>query len=125
MNFTQAQILEKLRYRSFLSYNELWNKQGDSARCAYHLKRLEKKGFVEKRPSGYKLTLQGIKEADHQSLPEPQALQVVVVVPKRGQKVLIDERVKYPFKGYQEFCASKLGAKETIYEAAHDRLLKK
>ncbi len=125
MNHTQAEILNKLRYRSFMSYNELWAKQGDSARFAYHLKQLEAKGFIAKTPKGYKLTTDGVKYADYLSLPTAQPLTVVVIVPKKENKVLVMKRKKYPFKGYQEFCASKIKKQETIFEAAQQRMQEK
>jgi len=47
------------------------------------------------------------------------------VVAKDGEKVLVREREKYPFKGYWEFCASKIKQDESFEEAATDRLKKK
>ncbi|MFQ5620755.1 MAG: hypothetical protein ACE5FT_02850 [Candidatus Nanoarchaeia archaeon] len=52
MNLLQKEILNKLRYRSFLSYNQLWEKQGDSSKFVYHLRQLEDKGYVEKTDAG-------------------------------------------------------------------------
>ncbi len=125
MNSVQVDILNQLRYRSFLGYNQLWNKKGDSAKFAYHLRVLEKKGFVEKSKNGYKLSIQGIKFTDYLSMPSPQPIVTIILVVKKGNQGLLNYREKYPFKGYQEFCASKLRQHETIFEAAQERLHRK
>jgi len=125
MNQIQKEILSKLRYRSFLSYNQLWEKQGDSSKFAYHLKALEKNKLVEKKEEGYHLTLEGIKHSDYHSLTSPQPLIVVIIVAKKNNQVLVTTREKYPFKGYQEFCSSKIKHDETLEEAAKDRLKEK
>ena len=125
MNDAQKDILVALRYQSFLSYNQLWGKQGDSSKFAYHLKTLEQKGYVQKKDNGYSLTLEGIKFTDYLTLKSPQPLTVVVVVAKKGDKVLYARRDRYPFKGYGEFCSSKLEVHETLEEAARDRLWRK
>lgn len=125
MNPVQIDILNQLRYRSFLSYNQLWNKKGESAKFAYHLRALEKKGFVEKSKSGYKLSVPGIKFTDYLSMPSPQPIVTIILVAKKGDQVLVNFREKYPFKGYQEFCGSKLRQHETVYEAAQERLHRK
>ncbi len=125
MNDLQKEILYKLRYQAFLSYNQLWNKQGDSSKFAYHLKELEKKGLVEKRELGYKLSVEGIRTIDYLTLKSPQPLIVVLIVAKKGDKVLVRHREKQPFKGYWEFCCSKIYQNETLEEAARERLKRK
>ena len=100
MNKIQKDILYKLRYQSFLSYNKLWGKEGDSAKFAYHLRSLEKKELVEKNEKGYRLTLDGIKFIDYLTVPSPQPIIVIVVVPKINDKVLVRVRERYPFKDY-------------------------
>lgn len=125
MNPAQAGILNQLRYRSFLTYNQLWNKKGESAQFAYHLKSLERKGFVKKTKNDYTLTVPGIKFADYLSIPYPQPILTVILIAKKGNQVLVNYREKYPFKGYQEFCGSKLRHHETLEEAAHERLQRK
>ncbi len=122
MNEAQHTILAKLRYQSFLSYNQLWDKQGDSSKFAYHLKSLIDKHYVQKTENGYSLTLEGIKFTDYLTLKSPQPLTVVIVVAKKGNSVLYTRRSKYPFKGYGEFCSSKVEIHETLEEAARDRL---
>lgn len=124
MNAAQQEILAKLRYRSFLSYNQLWEKQGNSSKFTYHLKALKQKGLVEKKNERYTLTSEGIKTVDYLTLKSSQPLIVVIVVPKRNDTVLVTTREKYPYKGYEEFCSSKIQHHETLEEAARDRLLK-
>ncbi len=125
MNPIQKEILNKLRYRSFLSYNQLWEKQGDSSKFAYHLRTLGKKKLIEKKSEGYHLTIEGIKLSDYHSLLSPQPLIVVIIVAKRNNQVLVTTREKYPFKRYQEFCSSKVKLHETLEEAAKERLKEK
>ena len=97
----------------------------DSSKFAYHLKCLEKEGLVEKKEQGYKLSIDGIRTIDHLTLASPQPLVVVIIVVKRGDKVLVIEREKEPYKGTQEFCASKIYQDETLEEAAKDRIKRK
>ncbi len=122
---TQKKILYDLRYQSFLSYNELWNKKGDSSKFAYHLRVLEKEGLVEKTENGYTLSLKGIQTIDYLSMEGPQPLIVVLLIVEREGKVLIVNREKQPYKGHYEFCASKIKHGESIIEAAKDRLVRK
>ncbi|USN45791.1 MAG: NUDIX domain-containing protein [Candidatus Woesearchaeota archaeon] len=125
MHVIQKSILESLKFRAPLSYNALWNKQGDSSKFAYHLRALEKKGFVVNVHGMYTLSTLGIKYSDYLNLPTAQPIGVVVLVVKREGKVLVATRSKFPFKGYAEFPASKVQWQETLLEAAKERLTRK
>ncbi len=105
-----------------MGYNQLWAKKGDSSKFAYHLKELEKKGFVKKLKERYGLTIEGVKYSDYLTFESPQPIMVVMVVAKNGDKVFVRSREKYPFKGYTEFCASKVRQNETLEQAAENRL---
>ena len=58
-------------------------------------------------------------------MPSPQPIATIILVAKKGDQVLVNYREKYPFKGYQEFCGSKLRHHETLEEAAKERLQRK
>ena len=55
-------------------------------------------------------------------MPSPQPIATIILVAKKGDQVLVNYREKYPFKGYQEFCGSKLRHHETLEEAAKEKV---
>lgn len=122
LNSLQEKIIYKLRYNSLCTYNQLWEKEGDSSKFAYHIKSLEEKGIVQKTDQGYSLTSKGIKVVDYIFLKSPQPLVIVLVVPKRDDEILLLTRSKEPFFGLQEFLPSKVKHGEHLSEAAKDRL---
>lgn len=126
MNKEQRMILKRLMHDAPLSFNQLWNKQGQSNLFAYHVKKLEERGFVVKDESGYALTEQGKQEVTYLdgetgNREEPPLLGVVVVVIEQG-RVLMTCRKKEPFAGVWGYIAGKMRKDEYILECASREL---
>lgn len=122
MKEERAVILRKLMHKQFLSFNELWGKEGTSNSFAYHLKVLEEDGFIKKTESGYCLTHAGKKYAAYvEGESGTQAkfpLVGVIVVIIKDDKVLLMKRTKEPFYGYWGFVGGKLKFTQYILECA-------
>lgn len=97
-------IIQKLIHNQRVHYNELWDKNGDSSKFAYHLKQLEEEGIVGKYEDGYGLTTEGRKlsafiegeTGGKAELPTP----IVVILARKEDKLLYQQRLKEPFYGY-------------------------
>lgn len=119
-------ILKKLIHHPGLSFNQLWGRDGESNKFAYHLKVLETDGLLKKSGSGYELTHLGKKVAayvdgDSGKKSEFPIMGVIVVVEKDG-KYLMLQRQKEPFYGYWGFVGGKLKFSQYLMEAAADEL---
>ena len=127
MNTHQERILAKLISAPRQSFNQLWSKEGTSNSFAYHLKELEKLGFVHKTGDVYELTHAGKREAAYLSgvtgkKVRAPLLGLLVVVIHDG-KVLMQERLKEPFYGYWGFIGGKLEFDQYLLEGAAAELL--
>ncbi len=125
----QQRILRDLQYQPNLSFNRLWNKQGESNTFAYHLRVLEKKGLVRKTNKGeYSLTTNGkkhvayISEEDGSFCEFPVVAVITIIFDKN--KVLLTHRTKEPFYGYWGLHGGKLRSKNYILEQARESILK-
>lgn len=119
---TERQILLKLIHNPELSFNELWAKQGESNKFAYHVNKLEEKGLIKKSQKGYQLTDEGKKlsafiEGDSGTRAEFPTLTVVVLV-KNGDKYLCQKRLKEPFYGYWGVVSGKINFGQNLFECA-------
>src|SRR3989338_4377359 len=125
----QKKILLSLMHNPLMNFNKLWNREGRSNKFAYHLKILEKKGFVEKRKcQGYKLTLEGMKrvsyiESDNGENSQFPIMAVVVLIAKENKYLMI-HRTKEPFHGYWGLPGGKLRANNYILEQAKESVKK-
>jgi ADP-ribose pyrophosphatase YjhB (NUDIX family) len=96
-------ILLKLIHAPRAAYGQLWDRNVESAKFAYHLKQLEEEGLVQKYDDGYGLTPEGRKhsafiEGDtgvRAELPTP----IVVILARKGDTLLYQKRLKEPFYG--------------------------
>ena len=120
-------IILKLIHNPRLQFNELWAKQGESNLFTYHLKKLEDEGLVTKFDDGYGLTVEGKKlsafiEGDtggKAELPTP----TVIVVPRKGNKILCQQRLKEPFYGVWGVVSGKINFGWNPLECAKRDLL--
>lgn len=99
----RRKILLKFIHAPRLSFNQVWDKEGDSNLVAYHLRKMEDEGIVQKYEDGYGLTDEGKKlsafiEGDTGGKAELPTPTVVVFVLQDG-KMLAQERLKEPFYG--------------------------
>ncbi len=129
MHKIKESILKKLMYAQQLSFNELWDKKGESNVFAYHLKILEEDGFVKKDGNKYSLTLEGKKYVlyvggDSGKITKPPLSSVAIIVyNKETDEVLMQKRTKEPFFNIWTQPAGKLEHDQYILECAEKELL--
>lgn len=122
-------ILSKLTYNSALAFNKLWNKEGESNRFAYHLKKLEQDGFIKKTEKGYSLTRKGKEYVTYmegktgETWKFPVIAVTTVIFNKKENNVLMLERAKEPFRGYWGLHGGRLKFSDYILECAKDSIL--
>lgn len=123
MHDTETAIILKLIHTPQATFNELWNKQGESNAFAYHVNKLEAQKLIEKNTQGsYNLTDEGRKlsafiEGDTGSRAEFPTLVVIMHV-RNGDKYLCQKRLKEPFYGYWGFVAGKINFGQNVFECA-------
>ncbi len=108
----QKLIVQRLIHAPRAQFNELWNKDGESNVFAYHLKKLEEQGVIEKFADGYGLTPKGRElstfiegeTGELAKLPTP----TVIMLVRQGSKFLCQRRLKEPFYGYWGFLSGKI-----------------
>ncbi len=124
----QRKIILKLIHKPELSFNELWAKDGESNKFAYHVNKLEESGFINKNKKGsYKLTDEGRKlsafiEGDTGTRAEFPNFSIVIMA-KKGERYLFQKRLKEPFYGYWGFIAGKINFGQNMFECATRDLL--
>ncbi|MFQ5621603.1 MAG: NUDIX hydrolase [Candidatus Nanoarchaeia archaeon] len=123
----QKQIVLKLIHSPAMTFNELWGKDGESNKFAYHLKKLEEGGLVWKDGEHYHLTSEGKKlsafiEGDTGGRADFPTLTVILLV-KQGAKYLCQRRLKEPFHGYWGFVSGKINFGLNVFECATRDLL--
>jgi len=104
------------------SFNDLWDRDGESNAFAYHLKNLVDEGYVEKVNQTYALSDKGKKEIMYidgfSGEREEAPLPVVAIVVEDKGRFLIQKRTKEPFYGYHAFPSGKIKKGETVEKAA-------
>jgi len=120
-NAEQRRIIAQLILNEKMTFNQLWGKRGDSNKLAYHVNRLVENGILTKTPSGYSLSAKGkalsaLLDGDGNSAPQP-VMAYVVIIHKAG-KMLCQERLKEPFRGYVSFISGNVKFGSSIIECA-------
>ncbi len=126
MHSHRQKILKKLIHSPSLSFNQLWDRDGESNSFAYHLKVLEEDNLVEKIGNHYQLSHNGRKftayldgeSGGKHAFP----LVGVVMIIMHNDKFLMLKRTKEPFYGYWGFVGGKLKFSQYIMEAAKEEL---
>jgi len=115
-------IIRDLIHKPGMGFNELWKKEGDSNKFAYHLKVMEEDGLIEKKDNKYFLAHEGKKQAvfiDGETGKKPEnPLAALLLVVFDSDKILLHERLKEPFYGYFGFAGAKMEFGEKILECA-------
>lgn len=125
----QKAILLKLIHNPSLSFNELWNKQGESNKFAYHVNKMESEGLIVKNPEGkYALTADGRKlsafiEGDTGGKAEFPTLTIFQLVWRDDGRILCQKRLKEPFYGTWGMVSGKQNFGWNIEECAKRDLL--
>ena len=126
MNPERENILRKLMHKPNMSFNELWEKEGESNKFAYHMKVLEEDELIEKTDSGYQLTHKGKRTSTYvdgsTGRQNKAPLVAVIVVVSNNGKYLLMQREKEPFYGYWGFIGGKIEFNQYILECAESEL---
>ena len=126
----QMLILKELLFNPTARFSELNIKGLSNDHFSYHVNTLIEQGYVRKTDRGYSLTNQGKEFANRMDTDQVQiekqpkvAVMVIPVKYIKGRKhILIQERTKEPYYGYQGFMTGKIRFGEKIKEAAKREL---
>jgi len=123
----KQQILHKLMHVKSLSFNDLWDKNGESNTFAYHIKALLDQGLIEKTEERYVLSSEGkahVALLDGETgKTEQTPLFGVLVVLVDNNNLLFAKRLKHPFYGYYGMITGKIKFDENVLDAAKRELL--
>lgn len=102
MHHIQKNILRTLMYTKFARFRDMRPPKVDSNAYSYHLKRLQKDGYVEKNDAGYCLTPAGLFYVDRVSMTnlefrqQPKIITMTVLKNQNGE-VLLYSKLRQPF----------------------------
>jgi 8-oxo-dGTP pyrophosphatase MutT (NUDIX family) len=128
----QKEILMRLLFKPFSSFTNLNIEGLSSDHLTYHVKSLIDLGYVEKSADGkYVLTIKGKEYANtydtDNKVVEKQPKYAVFLVAKKVENgkefLLIQQRLKEPYFGYQGFITGKVKFGEKLEEAAKRELM--
>ena len=123
----ERKIILKLIHTPHATFNELWNKDGESNKFAYHLNKLVEQGLIGKNGE-YSLTSEGRKTAAFiegetgQKAAFP-TLTIILIVWNEDGQILAQKRLKEPFYGCQSFVSGKVNFGLNSIECAKRDLL--
>ena len=98
----QRQIVRLLMFREFARFSDLCPPRVDTNLFSYHLKLLQKQGYVAKTDQGYTLSRMGLRYVDRissdkmQMRTQPKIITMLLVQDGYG-KVLLQKRTKQPY----------------------------
>ena len=124
----QTIILRELLFVPSATYTELKNKTSlESDHFKFHIARLDDSGYIIKSKEGrYSLTIRGKEYANKldtdSNTIERQPKSAVIIVLKKDDQVLVQERSKHPFFGFWGYPGGKIRWGETIIQAAEREL---
>lgn len=130
MHYIKQFILDKLIFAEYLRNRDMRPPNVESNLYQYHLKELQKEGYVKKTEQGYTLSKKGLKYASQHSTvlkklrPQPTVLTIVFVENAQGQ-VLIRTKQRQPFIGTQTLLMGKMHLNETVIEQARREFIEK
>jgi 8-oxo-dGTP pyrophosphatase MutT (NUDIX family) len=127
MNEINRKIIRRLIHEPGLTFNQLWDRDIESNKFAYHLKSLVDEMLIEKQADAYYLTSAGKSRSafiDGETGEESKVpLVAVAIVVEKDGKVLMQQRKKEPFYNYWGFPSGKIKFSQFILEAAEEELL--
>ena len=122
----QQKILSQLIHNKKLRFSDLWDKNVESNKFSYHLKKLEENGLIAKTEEHYSLTSKGKSFAVYlegeTGQQKKQPLNVTVIVPIKNDELLMHQRLKEPFHGYWGFVAGKQKFEVPLSKTAEEEL---
>lgn len=122
----QNQILKKFYNSRRMKFSEL-NENFPTNKFSYYIGQLIKKGFIKKKNNFYEITDKGEKYISYLDKYEnfssiKQPIHDVFILPKKGNKYLVQERTKRPFLGVSIPIGGKIKSGESIFETAERKL---
>jgi ADP-ribose pyrophosphatase YjhB (NUDIX family) len=109
------------------SFTDLWDKQVESNKFTYYLKKLESEELIEKKEAKYYLTLKGKSIATTISGETGQAKKrpyvALLLIIKKGEEYIFYHRLKEPYYDNWGFPGAKVEYGEEILPAAKRELL--
>lgn len=119
----QGKILRDLLFKTKARFSHLNSKNLENDHFSFHLSKLVELGLVEKtKDKFYFLTANGREFANRfdteKIIIEKQAKVSVLLIPTKGNKYLVQKRLKQPYFGFYGFVSGKIKWGETLNEAA-------
>jgi ADP-ribose pyrophosphatase YjhB (NUDIX family) len=125
----KSRVIKELMHNPGRSFNQLWDKRGESNTFAYQLKQLESINLIEKKGDGmYYLSQEGkelalfVDGSTGKKQKRPLVSLLLVVFQEDGS-ILLHERLKEPFFGYFGFPGAKVDFGEQILQCAKRELM--
>jgi ADP-ribose pyrophosphatase YjhB (NUDIX family) len=120
-------IFKTLMHFPGSSFSDLWDKQIESNKFTYYLKKMESEELIEKKEDGYFLTLKGksvattVSGETGQSKKRPYVALLLII--KKGEKYILYHRLKEPYYNNWGFPGAKVEYGEEILASAKRELL--
>lgn len=109
---TQRRIFTRLMHDPRLTFNQLWDRQGESNAFAYHLRKLEEAGLIKKFGEEYGLTAQGRGQSafleGETGMRARFPTVAAMLLARRGEDLLCHQRLKEPFRGHWSIPGGKV-----------------
>jgi ADP-ribose pyrophosphatase YjhB (NUDIX family) len=123
-------ILRELLFKPNTTFTQLNIKGLSSDHFSYHINTLIEDNYVKKNEGQYTLTPRGKEfanqmDTDNAQMEKQPKIAVMVVPVKKGKgekQILVQERTKEPYFGYQGFVTGKIRFGEKVIEAARREL---
>jgi len=129
MHHIQKHILEVLTYAKRARFSEMRPPRVDSNVYSYHLKTLQKEGYVERTEKGYRLSPKGLAYVDKVRLDnfeqrlQPKIMTILVLQNDKGD-ILLHQKRRQPFIGSKLLPSGKIHLEDESIQAAAERELK-
>lgn len=123
MHYIQKHILKTLMYVKWARFRDMRPPKVDSNAYSYHLRVLQKDGFIEKTDKGYWLSPKGLSYVDKVSLEkfepriQPKLTNMLVIRNEKNQVLLI-RKSKQPFIGTWMLPYGKVHLEDESFYAA-------
>jgi glucan-binding YG repeat protein len=130
MHYIKQHILDKLVFAEYLRNRDMRPPKVESNLYQYHLKELQKDGYVKKEEAGYTLSMKGLHYAgQHSTLlkklrPQPTVMTIVFAENAKGE-VLIRTKQRQPFIGMRTLLMGKMHLNETVLDQAQREYIEK
>ncbi len=130
MHYIQQYILDKLVFSKFLRNRDMRPPRVESNLYQYHLKELQKDGYIKKIDGLYTLSKKGLKYAGSHSTTlkkprqQPTVLAVTFIEDPSGN-VLVRTKQRQPFIGMQSLFMGKMHLDETVVDTARREFVEK